>query len=362
MEYARAAGWSLSDFKCFLPSKMLETGEPFDGYLTIATLEELPAWLKARSAPVVSMLCSQKDLGFPSVEPDCVAIGVRSAEHLLTLGSPLFVFYRAQETPETRRLWEGFSGTLAKAGKKAHLIDFSAGRTIEEVAVPRQRRWDWLRKQIAKLPKPLAILAEDDRFANDIIEVASMLGLRIPEDIALLGIDNRELMLGKLPVDVSSVDSNLHGIGWAAAELLDRIIDGASPPASPIQVKPGQVVVRRSTATFVCDHDGISAAVNYLRAHYHEPIQVDDVARAARLSRRSLQSLFKEVVGCTISEELSRLRLTHAVRLLRETDLKLESIAHESGLRTAKYLCEVFRPAFNLTPTAFRESQRLVRG
>jgi LacI family transcriptional regulator len=185
-----------------------------------------------------------------------------------------------------------------------------------------------------------------------------MLGLRIPEDIAVLGVDNRSLVLNKLPFQVSSVDSNLHGIGWAGAELLDKILDGDAPPTSPLLVKPRQVVARHSTATFVSNHPGVSAAVDFIRAHYHEGIQVDDIARAAGLSRRSLQLLFKETVGCTISEELSRLRLMHAVRLLRDTDLKLESVAHESGLRTAKYLCEVFRPAFNLTPTAYRDLQK----
>jgi LacI family transcriptional regulator len=318
--------------------------------------------LKRQNRPMVQLLCSEQNLACPSVEPDCLAMGTRAAEHLLTLGSPSFAFYRSCKAAETQRLWEGFSSAIAAAGHKAHFIDFSTHAPGRETTIPRRKRWMWLRDQIAALPKPLALLVEDDRFANDAIEVAAMLQLRIPEDLAVLGVDDRPLILNKLPVSVSSLDSNLHGIGWEGAALLDRILNGESPPSEPVLVAPGRVVGRRSTATFVCDHPAVSAAVNFLRANYHGSIQVADIARAATLSTRSLQALFKQEVGCTISEELSRLRLAHAARLLRETDLKLESIAHESGLSNAKYLCEVFRPAFNATPSAYREAQRAARG
>lgn len=201
-------------------------------------------------------------------------------------------------------------------------------------------------------------MAEDDRFANDLIEAAAMGEWWIPEDLAVLAADNRELILGKYSLPISSVDSNLRGIGWTGAELLDRILDGEAPPKDPIRVKPGPVIARRSTATFTCDNPGVSAAVTFLRARYREPIQVADVARVAGVSSRSIQSSFREIVGCAISDELSRLRLEHAARLLRETDLKLECVAHESGLTSAKYLCEVFRNAFRSTPTEFRETER----
>jgi transcriptional regulator GlxA family with amidase domain len=101
-----------------------------------------------------------------------------------------------------------------------------------------------------------------------------------------------------------------------------------------------------------------SAAMNFLRAHFHEPIHLEDIARAAGVSARVLQSAFKEHVRGTVSDELARLRLSHAARLLCETDLKLGSVAQEAGLRNAKYLCEVFRPAFDATPAAYREARR----
>jgi LacI family transcriptional regulator len=185
-----------------------------------------------------------------------------------------------------------------------------------------------------------------------------LLGWRIPEELALLGTDNRPLVLGKLPIAVSSVDSNLHAVGWSGAGLLERLMNGERAPAKPIQIAPGRVVSRTSTATFVCEHPGVSSAMKFLRTHFHEPIHLDDIARAAGVSARVLQSAFKEHVRRTMSDELARLRLSHAARLLCETDLKLESVAREAGLRNAKYLCEVFRPAFDATPSAYREASQ----
>jgi LacI family transcriptional regulator len=357
--YSQAAGWRLLDSSVYLPTTLMKYHEELDGIVATIAMPELCQWVKEQNCPVARLLSTQQCSEFPSVEPDSKAIGVRGAEHLLSLGSPTFVFYRSEESPETRLLWEGFSETIRAAGHNPHLLDFAA--SVPYAINPltnRQVRWEWLRESLSALPRPLAVMAEDDRFTTDLIEVSLMTGWWIPEDLSVLGVDNRALILGKLPVPISSIDSNLHQLGWAGAQLLDRMLDGEPAPKSPVIIQPGPVIPRRSTATFVCDCPAVSAAVNFLRQRYRDSIQVADVARASGLSTRSIQSAFRELVGCTISDELSRLRLAHASRLLRETDLKLESVAHESGLTSAKYLCDVFRASFNLTPTEFRESER----
>ena len=358
VDYARTAGWALYDGKCYDVENTYS--EQVEGILTVVARPRLSEWLQAQTCPVVQMLSL---IGgkqpFPVVESDPAAIGARAAEHFLTLGAPNCVFYRTWLPDGREACWETFAATLRAAGRTAHFVDFAAGRSFHEISTgARQDRWAWLADRLRNLDRPLAAFVMDDRYVNDLSQAAALLGWRIPEEMAVLGADNRPLVLGKQPVSVSSVDTNLHGVGWQGAALLDRILDGEKPPAGPIRIAPGHVVARQSTATFVCDHPGVSAAMNFLRTHYREPIQIDDIARVAGLSRRSLQSAFKENVGCIISDELARLRLSHAARLLRETDLKLESVAQESGLRSAKYLCEVFRPAFGATPSGYREEQR----
>jgi LacI family transcriptional regulator len=356
--YAQAARWALFDLSIYFPSSLYNYAEECDGILATVCLENLSQWLTRKTCPIVRVACTNQEISTPAVEPDSEGIGARGAEHLLTLGSPTFAFFRGGATRESNLMWQGFSKTIERAGHKAHLLDFSSSPDSQKAWLPRQNRWEWLRYELADLPRPLALMVEDDRFVNDSIEAAAMLGWRIPQDLAVLGADNRALVLGKYPIGVSSVDSNLYGLGSAAAALLDRMLDGETPPTTPVIVPCGPVVARESTATFVCDHPKVVAAVNFLRAHSHEPIQLADVSRAAGMSTRSIQSAFREHVGRTISEELSRLRLGRASTLLRETDLKLDSIAFESGLTSAKYLCSVFRAAFQQTPTEYREAAR----
>lgn len=354
VDYARSANWMLYDGKCYLPSNPYT--EPCDGMLVIVAQKEMADWAKKQTCPKVRLLCSSFAEKEPSVETDPKAIGSRGAEHFLTLGAPNCVFYTGWMIGENELMWNGFKSAMAAAGRTATLLNFGEGRSIENsLRISREERWQWLAEKLSHLPRPLAVMAEDDRFVYDVVEAANRLGWRIPEDLAVLGADDRELILGKIPIPISSVDSQLRKIGWEGAALLDRILDGETPPSAPIRIAPGEVKARRSTATFVCDQPAVNTAVTFLRNHFHESLRIDGIARVAGLSERSLQNLFKQHVGCTISEELSRVRLAHAARLLRETDLKLDSVAHESGLRSAKYLCEVFRAAFQTTPATYRE-------
>lgn len=102
--------------------------------------------------------------------------------------------------------------------------------------------------------------------------------------------------------------------------------------------------------------------MNYLREHFRESILLPALAYAVKLSPRSLRTAIREHIGHSVTDELTRLRLAEAARLLRETEMKLESVAHESGITSAKYLWEVFRPAFGQTPVEYREKQRATRG
>lgn len=349
VDYSRLAGWDLFDGKCFFPASTRQ--EAWDGVLGIISTPGTKEWLKSIDCPVVHIMENPGNPAVPAVDADWVAIGTRGAEHLLSLGSLTCVFYRLGESRETHEMWSGFSGVLAAAGHTAQLL--TAGTHSEEK--PRVARWSWLCEQLSKLPRPLAIMVEDDRFVSDVFEAAAMLGWEIPQDLAVLGTDNRALVLGKLPIPVSSVDTNLREIGRSAAEYLDHLMKGGTATEEPRVIAPFGVVARESTATFVSNHPGLDKVVNYLRKHFAQPPNLPGLARSAGLSVRSLQTAFKAEMGHPLSEEISQLRLKEAARLLRDTDLKLESVALESGFGTASYLCRVFRSHLGETPTRYRE-------
>ena len=356
VDYAREARWILQDAACYIPSVLTQIVEPFDGVLATAVFPPLQAWLRKLKVPVVRMACADRQLPFPAVEPDPEAIGAKAAQYLLTLGNPHFAYYCTASVEETRACWTGFSRVLRAAGHEPTLLDFwtATGQSPEATPPPRPVRWAWLRKRLPKLPRPLAVLVEDDRFLPDLYETADQLGWRVPEDLALMGQDARPLILAKLPIPSTSIDTGLYRIGYEAAALLDRLISGQSAPAEVRRVPPGDVVARRSTAVCYCSHEGVSRAITYLRRHFVEPLTLESVAAAGGVPSRTLQGMFKEATGHTFTEELTRLRLDHAIRLIRTSDLKLESVAHESGFGNARYLCEVFRKVLGSTPTAYR--------
>ncbi|MGC4017298.1 MAG: substrate-binding domain-containing protein [Luteolibacter sp.] len=355
--HAKAAGWALFDGKCYYPYSKRE--EECDGVVAVVARPETARALEALDCPVVRLLCSEEGASFPTVEVDCQATGEMGARHLLSLGTLNCGMYRISPSEETNRMWKGFAAEFASAGRIARLLDSSEGLGEPDPEnSPRSDRWRWLAGELTKLGRPAALMVEDDRFVDDVFEAAALLGWRIPEDLAVLGVDNRALILGKLPITVSSVDTNLTGLGRAGAALLDHLMRGGKPPAAPWRIPPVQVVKRESTATFVSGHLGVDRVVNHLRTHFASPLRLPELAKSAGLSVRSLQTAFKAEVGHTLSEELVHLRLVESLRLLRETDLKLESVAVECGFGSARYLCRVFRSKLGDTPTGYRERHR----
>ncbi len=358
VDYARESGWILQDSACYMPEVLPQIREPFDGVLAIAVFPRLQTWLRKLRMPVVRMACADRTLPFPAVEPDPRAIGEKAAQHLLALGNPHFAYYSTLSSNETAACWEGFSSTIRAAGHEPTWLDFGAATPSKAgINPPRPARWAWLKKRISKLPRPLAVLAEDDRFLLDIYTTAEELGLRVPEDIAVMGQDNRPLILSKLEMPSTSIDTGLYQIGYSAAELLDKIVSGQPAPEGVVRVGPGEVEVRQSTAVCYSGHEGFDRSVTVLRQRFMEPLTLDGVAAIGSVPIRKFQNLFKENIGRSFTGELTRLRLDRAIRLLETTNLKLESVAHESGFSTAKYLCDVFRRTLGRTPSAYRSAK-----
>jgi len=153
-------------------------------------------------------------------------------------------------------------------------------------------------KQIKKADLPAAVFAFEDIYATEILDAALSAGLRVPEDVSILGANNDELICETLTVPLSSIENNLIKVGYEAAALLDRLIDGEDAPTAPILIPPEpNVIVRKSTDTYAISHAGLSKALDYIKAHFNELISVADVAYAAAMSESSLRQLFKEQLG-----------------------------------------------------------------
>jgi len=156
-------------------------------------------------------------------------------------------------------------------------------------------------------------------------------------------------------IPVSSVDTNLEVLGYRGAELLDRLMNGQRAPAHPVRVPAAGVVARQSSDLLAVAHPGVARSVRFIWEHSHEPISVKDLVSVAAMSRRSLHSAFLQHLGRTPGQELHRVRIERAKKLLGQRDQKVETIGQDCGYQRANSFCVAFKQATGLSPKQYRD-------
>jgi len=287
-------------------------------------------------------------------------IGERGAEHLLECGFNSFAYCGVPATPLngwSKERGRAFSSFLVRAG---HRCAMYAGRHRTA------RQWEKLQSDMAAwlrfLKLPVGVMACDDPRARHVLEACRRLGLRVPEDVAVLGVDNDELMCELCHPPLSSIETGIREVGYEAAVALDRLMAGKQPKHMRTLVPPGRLVARRSTDILTVPHEQVAAALKFIRDHAAEPIQVLDVARHVGVSRSTLDNHFRQVVGRTTHDEIERVRLNIAKSFLENTDWPLRIIAAKSGYRNEQYMCNVLRRALGRTPGQHRQISRTTVG
>lgn len=357
VEHAREAGWELianMRFHGQFPSE-----KEADGILVTAVGPRVRQWIEAwKDTQIVQIGWPVPEWPYPSVGVDYEAAARAGARHLMELGYVNFVFYSLVKNQEVRGMQQAFEEELARAGLTASRMDFEALHGPGSLEVPREQRLAWLAEQLLAMKKPLAVMGDDDRRALELMAACQIAGLKVPQDVAIVGCENRNIEGLMAPVPLSSVDPNWRRVGREAAVLLEQLMAGGKPPVLHAKVPPRGVVARASTATFVTGSEGITRSLLHIRQHFPQPLRLNSLAKMAGMSERQFRSEFKQRVGRSPRAELHRARLACAARLLRDTELKLDAIAVESGLGTARKLCELFAEDYHMTPTAWRQQAR----
>jgi LacI family transcriptional regulator, galactose operon repressor len=295
----------------------------------------------------------------PYVATDDVANGRLGAEHLMNCGLKHFAFCGIPATHYNswaRNREASFTDRLREAG---YLCSVYRGRHRSA------RNWEALQKGLLawldKQPTPLGIMACDDPRARHVVEACRRLGRKIPEDVAVLGVDNDLLMCELCNPPLSSVQHGAVEIGHRAAEVLDQMMSGREDVSNWSVVSPKGVVERRSTDVLNSPHPTVTEALRFIRENAGDPISVPQVARHVEVSRSTLDREFRRCLGHTTHEEIQRVRLDIARRLLTTTDNPLRLIARQAGYRNEQYFSFVFRNALNLTPGQYRATHHLHR-
>jgi LacI family transcriptional regulator len=221
--------------------------------------------------------------------------------------------------------------------------------------------WTWndaLPRWLASLPRPVGVFASHDPQGVQVSEVCRLSDLRVPDDVAIVGVDDDDLLCELARPSLSSVALPSEQIGVQAAALLERLMAGKRPPRGPLQLPPCGVVVRQSSDILAIAEQDVAAAVRFIRQNGNRPIRVADVLEAVPVSRRGLERQFRTVLRRGIWEEIRRDHLERGKALLTGSELPMSEVARRAGFSDSRQLSVVFRQETGLTPTAYRRQFR----
>lgn len=350
--YAHQAGWVL-DIR-MLRSNRIPPHWKGDGILCSLSREsEIDSYVDHVRVPVVN-IGNMPHPRIPRVASDNNAVGQMAAEYFLQRGFKHFAFFRrSQSIGESERL-EAFCNAVVAAGRKVHVIDWVP---VMESMKDQEASSDiirWLGKQIAGLPKPVAMFSEYDDFAVEILNACQHSNQPVPEQVAVLGVGDDPLRCEFAPVALSSIDDDEELIGYEAAALLGKLLKRQSGHESPVLVPPRAVTTRLSTDILAVEHPLVASALRTIWDHFKEPIGAKQVAATVPMSYRRLHDAFIRHVGHSISDEITRKRIEYACKLLEESDKKILEIAWLSGFTDHDRMGKVFRRELGITPASYR--------
>lgn len=325
-----------------------------DGIIARIETDAIAKAVKAAALPVVDVSAARMIRGIPWVETDDEAIAKMAVDHFESRGLKQLAFCCEVEFNWAKWRRDSFVAEAQKRG--LNIQTFDVGGDAEGTTWSRERRR--LSQWLTKLPEPCGLMASYDSLARRVLEVCDEIERKVPESIAVMGVDNDPLLCQFARPPLTSVMPDAEGAGYAAAEILDRMMHGQEVEETRTLLPPLGLATRRSTDVLAVDDIEVAAAARYILAHACDGIRVDDVVRRSELTRRVLENRFKQFTGQTPHELITATRLTRAEQLLRETKLNLSQIAQRVGLEHAEYLSVLFRKHRGITPGAYRESQK----
>lgn len=350
------------------PERLLDHGIPswfyeksFDGVIIRTGRKDILDEITNLGIPVVDLRAAHESNAHV-VETDDRQVAKLVAEHLIGKGHSRFGFCGYAFANYSRRRLKFFKEYLHSKGFQS--IDYearliSASRTISRIEAAavqvEQPLVDWL----GELPKPIGVMACNDVRGNQVLEACMQQGIAVPDEVAVVGVDNDEVICNLASPPLSSVQNNTEMIGCHAAETLNRLMDGNPDTEKLFLVAPNRVVARRSSDSTIVSDKGVASALAYIRENACAGIDVSDVVNELPFSRATLERRFRKVMHRSIHDEIKRVRIVKVKKLLLETDMKLRSIAKLAGFEHAEYMSTLFKREFGITPGQFRKENRL---
>jgi LacI family transcriptional regulator len=348
--FSKVRGWRFFTTRG-VPQMTVEQLNEWQGAGVIGRLEPaVISLLREKGIPAVNIKSDYLNMPIASVLMDNDRIGRDAAEYLFSKGIRRFA--------STAWSIKGHSGALKQKG----FVD-----TIEELGcevVILETREDI--ENIAKLiplekGQPVGVFAAEDFLGRMVIESAQDAGLSVPEDVAVLGTDNSPFICDMLSPTMSSMELGAERVGYQAAVVLDQLIEGQAVPLEPVLVAPERIEERRSTDILLMQDDLVAKALRFIQENAGEPIVVNNIVDELHCNRRVLEIRFRNQTGRTLHEEIRRSRIQRACKLLRETDMLIETLAEACGYSSRERFNASFRREIGKTPSVYRREYRFSR-
>lgn len=320
----------------------------YDAVITSRPTDPKALEIHGRGVPMVAAGIPGR-ASIPTVLANDTRVGEIAAEYFISLGYQ-FTAVVLDEQPHSALRHKGLERKLAEHDMAAPLA--YCYRPLSRREAARLQRW------LRELPKPMAILACTDEIAGPVVQACRSIDLSVPDQVSVLGVNNATFQCEMATPPLSSIDHNLRGVGYAAAEMLASILRGELPPKEPVIIEPVGIVERASTGARAIPDDQTTQALAYIREHAAEGITVEDVLEEMGISRSTLDRGFKRWIGRTAWDEIRRCRIERARELLARTDLDILDVGIRSGFNYRQQFHTAFRVATGLTPRTYRRQAR----
>ncbi|MCL2118096.1 MAG: DNA-binding transcriptional regulator [Planctomycetaceae bacterium] len=330
-----------------------------DGIITRSPNSAFAAELHEKNLPVVELLGDGQR--FPSeIGEDFILAGKMAADHFLERGFRNFAFFCPDNTVWSKHRRDAFQQRLAENDASCEVCRFPKKemKDYRLNAILKQSD-DFLENWLRSLPKPTGLLAAIDLHAAYILEACLNANIAVPEEIAILGCGNDRLHCSLFFPQLSSIDLNSRRIGYEAAQLLDKKMNGEPLPPLPVIIPPIGVVTRQSTDIIAVHDADVAQVLKNIRERFVEPVGVQQITAEIAMSRRTLERRFQKCIGRTIENELIRVRLEHAKYLLRETNFQITAIGPHVGIVDPQYFMRFFHRETGMTPSQYRRQNQI---
>jgi LacI family transcriptional regulator len=312
--------------------------------------------------PVVDVLGNARFPRVPGFDTDARIVARLAGDFFMRAGFHNYAYCGYNRVPFSHRREIAFEEYLAVHGYKLNV--FSAGAPLKEsghIQAIEQSGLGaesaiaaWLRKQ----PRPLALFACNDIRAQQVLNACREHNIKVPEEVAVLGVDNDDVLCSLCEPQLSSIEPDTERLGYEAAALLDKMMKGARS-SGLLQIAPMGIIERASTDIIAIEDPVTVSAVRFIRDHVCEGIAVKDVMAHVKRSRTDLEQRFRRWLKASVRTEILRQRMDRVRTLLQQTNMNLDQIAKRSGFSTAAHLCRLFQIHLRQSPTEFRQSCKI---